>query len=38
MIIVPKRDKRNNRRKIDKSFCKVLDTNNRMNDINAEIN
>ena len=28
MIIVPKCDKRNNQRKIDKPFYKLLDTNN----------
>ena len=38
MMFVPKWDKRNNQRKIDKSFYKLLDTNNRMTDSNAEIN
>ena len=38
MIIVPKWDERNNQRKIDKSFYKLLDTNNRINDSNAESN
>ena len=38
MIIVPKWDKRNNQQKIDKSFYKLLDTNNRITDSNAESN
>ena len=38
MITVPKWDKRNNQRIFDKSFCKVLDTSNRMTDSNAESN
>ena len=38
MISVPKWDKRNNQRKIDKSFYKLLDTINRMTDRNAESN
>ena len=38
MIIVPKWNKRNNQRIIDKSFFKLLDTINRMTDSNAESN
>ena len=36
MIFVPKWKKRNNQRKIDKSFKKLLVTINRMNKIKAE--
>ena len=36
MIIVPKWNRRINQRKIDKSFWKRLDTNNRMTDSNVE--
>ena len=38
MMIVPKWDKQNNQRKIDTSFYKLLNTNNRMTDSNAESN
>ena len=38
MIIVPKWNKRINQRNNDKSFYKLLDTNNRMTDSNAESN
>ena len=38
MIIVLKCDKRNNQRKSYKSFYKLIDTNNRMTDSNAEGN
>ena len=38
MIIVLKCDKRNNQRKFYKSFYKLMDTNNRMTDSNAESN
>ena len=38
MITVPKWNKRINQRKIDKSFYKLLDTNNRMTDSNVESN
>ena len=38
MIIEPKWDERRNQRIIDKSFYKLLDTKNWMNDSNAESN
>ena len=38
MITVPKWDKRNNQQKIDEPFYRLLDTNNRMTESNAESN